>query len=43
MAFRRLQGLQHYRDLARRRDHPDTWRLEELEQIGIYVAQIGQA
>jgi hypothetical protein len=42
MAFRRLLGLQHYRDLARQRDHPDTWRLEELEQIGTSVVQIGQ-
>lgn len=42
VAFRRLLGLQHYRDLARRRDHPDTWRLEELEQIGTYLSQIGQ-
>ena len=38
--FRRLLGLQHYRDLARRRDHPDTWRIEELEAIGQFMESI---
>lgn len=40
--FRRLLGLQHYRDLARRREHPDTWRLADLEKIGQFLAQVGQ-
>jgi hypothetical protein len=40
--FRRLLGLQHYRDLARRGEHPDTWRLDDLEKIGQFVAQVGQ-
>ncbi|WP_077924482.1 hypothetical protein [Spirosoma sp. 209] len=40
--FRRLLGLQHYRDLARRGTHPDTWRLDDLEKIGQFLAQVGQ-
>ena len=40
--FRRLLGLQHYRDLAHRGEHPDTWRLADLEKIGHFLAQVGQ-
>lgn len=39
--FRRLLGLQHYRDLSRRGQHPDTWRLDDLEKIGRFLAQVG--
>jgi len=38
--YRRLLDLQHYRDLARRRDHPDTWRIEDLERIGQFMESI---
>lgn len=38
--FRRLLDLQHYRDLARRRDHPDTWRIDELEAIGKFMESV---
>ncbi|WP_240699517.1 hypothetical protein [Spirosoma sordidisoli] len=40
--FRRLLGLQHYRDLAHRGTQPNTWRLDDLEKIGAFLAQIGQ-
>jgi hypothetical protein len=40
--FRRLLGLQHYRDFSRRGQHPDTWRLTDLEKIGQFLAQVGQ-
>ncbi|WP_019991497.1 hypothetical protein [Rudanella lutea] len=40
--FRRLLGLQHYRDFSRRGQHPDTWRLDDLEKIGQFLAQVGQ-
>ena len=38
--YRRLLNLQHYRDLARRRDHPDTWRIEDLELVGQFMESI---
>ncbi|RYC66636.1 hypothetical protein [Spirosoma sordidisoli] len=38
--YRRLLNLQHYRDLARRRDHPDTWRIEDLELVGRFMESI---
>lgn len=38
--YRRLLHLQHYRDLARRRDHPDTWKLEDLELVGQFMESI---
>jgi hypothetical protein len=38
--YRRILGLQHYRELARRRDHPDTWRIEDMETVGHYMESI---
>lgn len=38
--YRRILGLQHYRELARRRDHPDSWKVEDLEVIGEYMESI---
>ncbi len=38
--YRRILGLQHYRELARRRDHPDSWKVEDLEAVGEYMESI---
>jgi hypothetical protein len=38
--YRRILGLQHYRELARRRDHPDSWKIEDLETVGEYMESI---
>lgn len=39
--YRRLLSLQHHRDLAHRRDFPDTWRIEDLELIGHFMESVG--
>ncbi|KAB7725863.1 hypothetical protein F5984_25585 [Rudanella paleaurantiibacter] len=38
--YRRILGLQHYRELARRRDHPDSWKVEDLETVGLYMESL---
>lgn len=35
--FRSLLGLQHHKNLVRRGEHPDTWKLEDMEQIGAFI------
>ena len=38
--YRRLIHLQHHKNLIRRRDHPDTWKVEDLEVIGQFMESI---
>ena len=38
--YRRLIHLQHHKNLIRRRDHPDTWKVEDLEIIGQFMESI---
>lgn len=38
--YRRLIHLQHHKNLLRRRDHPDTWKVEDLEIIGQFMESI---
>ena len=38
--YRRLIHLQHHKNLIRRRDHPGTWKVEDLEVIGQFMESI---
>lgn len=38
--YRRLINLQHHKNLARRRDHPDTWKVGDMETIGLYMESV---
>ncbi len=38
--YRRIAKLQNNSLMTRRRDHPETWKLEDLERIGLFMESI---
>lgn len=38
--YRRIVNLNHHKLMTRRRDHPESWRIEDLEKIGLYMESV---